>query len=522
MKRKIVIPVVLVLFGLMVAVWQYFEHQRFVDYSREALYNRARDISNTLAVVIRSQRLFGGMVMQARLELALWDLVQPEEIRSITLINTKGDVVAWAGQGVEETDPELLKEGVSWKGDTVAFVNLADLGVDQDREGPDSEPTLILTEEDTHRIFRPDRRPPPPPDFEEKNFDRGPDGPPGEMANATGEVNAASGFLHDATPPPPDERRGGRGEFRGGRPRFGRPPWMDEEEYKSLLGRAGLYGFRIEMYNNDYYAACERDLWMRGIICGFALIAMLGGLAAWRNVMKNSALQVRLVRASEMNAHLREMNLAAAGLAHETRNPLNIVRGLAQLISRKSSPGDEVHREAVQIAEEVDRVTAQLNEFINYSKPRDAKPAPVRLYNVVKDVERALHSDVEDKNITVTLQNLDRVIEADETLLRQVIFNLFMNSVQAVNEGGAIVIESVQRGAELELVIRDDGPGVPRESIDKIFRPYFTTREGGTGLGLSVVNQIVQAHGWDVRYEDARGGGACFRISPMKIVSLGE
>ena len=97
---------------------------------------------------------------------------------------------------------------------------------------------------------------------------------------------------------------------------------------------------------------------------GFALIAALGLGVAWRGTVRSAQLQMRLVRAQEMNVHLREMNLAAAGLAHETRNPLNLVRGLAQMISKDAGDAPEVHDKALKITEEVDRVTNYLNEFI--------------------------------------------------------------------------------------------------------------------------------------------------------------
>jgi hypothetical protein len=97
---------------------------------------------------------------------------------------------------------------------------------------------------------------------------------------------------------------------------------------------------------------------------------------AWRNLTKSSDLQLRLVRASELNSHLKEMNLAAAGLAHETRNPLNIIRGLAQMISKQPTPRPKSAKKSRAIVDETDKVTAQLNEFINYSRPREVRAPP--------------------------------------------------------------------------------------------------------------------------------------------------
>ena len=99
---------------------------------------------------------------------------------------------------------------------------------------------------------------------------------------------------------------------------------------------------------------------------------------AWRTATRTSELQIRLVRASEMNTHLREMNLAAAGLAHETRNPLNIIRGMAQMLSKAAGATPEINEKSRAIVDETDKVTAQLNEFINYSRPREIRRAPLR------------------------------------------------------------------------------------------------------------------------------------------------
>src|SRR5438045_1136797 len=137
-------------------------------------------------------------------------------------------------------------------------------------------------------------------------------------------------------------------------------------------------------------AVINQDLWLRGIIGVLASISAIGSGLAWRNLAKSSELQIRLVRASELNSHLREMNLAAAGLAHETRNPLNIIRGLAQMISRQEDASPEIRKKVSEMIDETDRVTAQLNEFINYSRPREVRRTAVPLSSVIGEVVRAL------------------------------------------------------------------------------------------------------------------------------------
>jgi two-component system sensor histidine kinase HydH len=257
---------------------------------------------------------------------------------------------------------------------------------------------------------------------------------------------------------------------------------------------------------------------MRGLIGFFAAVSCAGIGLAWRSLSNSAELQIRLVRASEVNTHLKEMNLAAAGLAHETRNPLNIIRGLAQMISRRNDAPAEIRARSSEIIDETDKVTAQLNEFINYSRPRELRRSAVNLATVTAEVVHALSFDVEEKKIRIDLQGEPLSIESDEQLLRQVLFNLLLNAIQAMDPGGEIQVVTRRQGSEALLEIRDNGPGVPMERRAEIFKPYFTTQAKGTGLGLAIVQQIVVAHGWEIEVLANEPRGAVFRISHIRGV----
>jgi signal transduction histidine kinase len=213
------------------------------------------------------------------------------------------------------------------------------------------------------------------------------------------------------------------------------------------------------------------------------------------------------------------MNLAAAGLAHETKNPLNIIRGLAQMMSRREDAPPEVRQKAREMVDETDRVTAQLNEFINYSRPREVRRSVVALGSVVAEVVRALNFDIEEKRVRLRTFDEPLLIEADEQLLRQALFNLVLNAIQAVETQGEIHILAGRSGAEAFLEIRDNGPGVAPERRSEIFKPYFTTNPKGTGLGLAVVQQIVLAHGWEVRCLANDPHGAVLRIDHLPLAT---
>jgi signal transduction histidine kinase len=291
------------------------------------------------------------------------------------------------------------------------------------------------------------------------------------------------------------------------------------EENEARAEQREQHGLVLGMSTGSYRSLVTRDRWQRCILAFFAGLSAVGIALVWRTQSRTAELQIRLIRASEMNSHLREMNLAAAGLAHETRNPLNIIRGMAQMISKQSETPDEIRDKSRAIVDQTDRVTAQLNEFINYSRPRELRRSVVPLMSAVHEIVRALAYDTEEKNVRVEVKGDALSIEADEQLLRQTLFNLVLNAVQAVEDGGEIAIVILKVGGDAALEIRDNGPGVPPDRRQEIFKPYFTTQQKGTGLGLAVVQQIVLAHGWEIQCLGNQPKGAIFRLTHLKIAT---
>jgi signal transduction histidine kinase len=493
---------------VLVLAWQTAEHFRVRRAARAQLIYRAQDISTTLGVVLRSQRRFG-VLSKERLESALHDLVRPGELNGIALLSAAGNVVASAGILADFQTKGVEGPAERWDEQTVTLMNLVDLGTNVTRDIESSRPPIVLTREE---FFRPSDTnrfaggPPPEP----------PPGPPPPEE----ESNRAATATNVAAEPPPSISSTNRPWFRGdsGRPRFGRPPWMSEEVYNAMLQKQGVRSFVIVMSTQPVLAASRQDLWLRCIIGLLATVSVVGSGLAWRNLTRSSDLQLRLVRASELTTHLKEMNLAAAGLAHETRNPLNIIRGLAQMISKQADAPAEIREKSRAIVDETDKVTVQLNEFINYSRPREVRRSVLALSSAVSEVVRALGYDIEEKRVQVEIKGEPFSIEADEQLLRQALFNLLFNAIQAVDDGGVIqIVMGRQSASEAVLEIRDNGPGVPAERRKEVFKPYFTTQPKGTGLGLTVVQQIVHAHGWEIECLPNEPKGAIFRVAHLKL-----
>jgi signal transduction histidine kinase len=515
-RRSLLVYGLLGAVWVLVAAWQIEEHVRVKESAKTDLRNRSKDIANTVSACIRGLRFReSGTVFQDRLESVLNELVNgrtnelvaSSELVAITLVNAAGERVAGAGKPIDFEHKEILQEGERWGRQTVTLVNPVDLGATLAAAGL-TNPTVVLpappprdpssTNRDSGRGFsrrepRPDEPGPPPPDSV-----GAPPHDPG--AFRSGNTNSASRGSH-----------------------FRRPPWlrgMDEQEYQVLREKRAVHGLVLAMSTESFQAACTRDLWVRSIIILLATVSVVGSGLAWGNVAKSSQLQIRLVRASELTTHLREMNLAAAGLAHETRNPLNIIRGLAQMISKQPGTTPEVQTKSREIIEEADKVAAQLNEFINYSRPREVRRSVLALGSVVSEVVQTLNYDLDEKKIQLQVKGEQLSIEADEQMLRQALFNLLLNAVQAVDGNGEIQVLAEKRNpSEASLEVRDNGPGVPPDRRTEIFKPYFTTQKGGTGLGLAVVQQIVLAHGWEVECLSNEPRGAIFRITHLKLAS---
>jgi signal transduction histidine kinase len=507
-KRRLVIYCSLIGCGLAVCGWQVEEHFRFKRNAEAALINRGRDITSTLGVLLRAQRrIYGSIVIsKERLESALQDLVRPEELESISVLGASGTTIASAGTRVDLTPDMLAAGGPYWRDRSVTIMNLMDLstGAGAGEEGSRPRPRIVVADDDRQARALGSFRP--------AAARRAADPAAAPAGDPLAPASPASAPVAVA---PPETQTAGVG-----RSVFGRPSGMPKEDYEALIQKQGVHSLVLSLSTADMRRKVSADLLLRSLVSLLAMGGAIVSVLAWRNVGKNTELQIRLVKAGEMNAHLKELNLTAAGLAHETRNPLNLIRGLAQMISMQAKDAPKLREHAATIIEEADRVTVQLNEFINYSKPREPHLAPVQVARLVADVARTLVPDLEEKRLELRTPESTLSIAADEQLLRQALFNVLLNATQAVAPGGQIVVRLVPSGdGEATLEIADDGPGVPEADRANIFKPYVTMRPKGVGLGLAIVAQIAAAHQWDVVCLANVPRGALFRFSHLTIAS---
>ncbi|MCU0588567.1 MAG: ATP-binding protein [Syntrophobacteraceae bacterium] len=220
---------------------------------------------------------------------------------------------------------------------------------------------------------------------------------------------------------------------------------------------------------------------------------------------------------SERLAALGEM---IAGVSHEIRNPLGIIRSTAELLHGRIEH-ERQRRFTSIIVEEATRLNDILTEFLDFARPKTPRAKPCRIEDIIERNLSAMEGQLQRASIQVErfYEAGDYVMEADGDLLYRAFVNLLANAVQAMPDGGTLRVRTIFRGSagsppQIELRIRDTGPGISEEVQKKIFNPFFTTREKGTGLGLAIVRSIIDSHGGEieVRSRPDKGTNVIIRL----------
>jgi two-component system sensor histidine kinase HydH len=222
------------------------------------------------------------------------------------------------------------------------------------------------------------------------------------------------------------------------------------------------------------------------------------------------------MRRSERLAALGQLS---AGLAHEIRNPLGVIKGSAEMLSQRIAKSDPLVSElAGYISSEVNRLNALVNRFLDFARPlqpefSSEKVPPLLDQSLRVTKERWPDSKVElEKYYAPDLPTLS----LDAGLCEQVFTNLLFNAYEAMPNGGKLKVTALRANSDgqeaIAIEIEDTGPGIPREIQDQIFNPFFTTKKGGVGLGLSIVSKIIDNHNGEIQVQSTLGKGTCFRI----------
>lgn len=247
------------------------------------------------------------------------------------------------------------------------------------------------------------------------------------------------------------------------------------------------------------------------------LTAILLGVALLALVQRHGRLAAELDLARERQERFEELSLLGAGLAHETKNPLSVIRGVAQSWLDRPEVPSETRTEAQRVIDESDRVVGRINSFLTYARPQSPNVLPIELGKVIAETVALFRDEATLKDVSVHVKTEAVRAAADPDMVRQVVVNLMTNALAACAKGDSITVELVPVGKDtLAISVKDTGEGMNHEDLQRVTKPYFTRREGGTGLGLAIVEQIVEAHKWRLEIDSSPGEGTTVRITDIE------
>jgi len=205
----------------------------------------------------------------------------------------------------------------------------------------------------------------------------------------------------------------------------------------------------------------------------------------------------------------------ATGIAHEIRNPLGSIQGSLEILRKDYKPEDSKFEFLNILLKEVSRLNKVVTDFLNYARPALPNLIDIKIDQLISETVLFLSPQVVKKGVNLKTElerNLPR-IKADPSQLKQAFINLILNSLEALKDKGEITISAHQDKNRLKIVFQDNGKGMSEETKNKIFTPFFSTKEGGTGLGLGIVERIIQNHKGEIKVESTLGKGTIFTLS---------
>jgi PAS domain S-box-containing protein len=221
-----------------------------------------------------------------------------------------------------------------------------------------------------------------------------------------------------------------------------------------------------------------------------------------------------LERIEKLNNQLVTLGELTAGVVHELRNPVSVISGMAELLLRGLKEGDAGYTAAMTIVNEAAQIEESIAQFLGLAKPFNMTPAKCSPDEAAQRALQLCHRRARDKNIEIAYTGKDDlpVMYADSERLSQALGNLINNAIDAVEPGGHVALTVREDTQQIVFEVTDDGPGIVLQPGEDLFKPFFTKKEGGTGLGLPIVKRIAAAHGGTVTYENTEDGGARFMM----------
>lgn len=252
------------------------------------------------------------------------------------------------------------------------------------------------------------------------------------------------------------------------------------------------------------------------LVLVIAVILLLVCLA-YLYVLRVLAMTRRIEAEFQNQKRLSYLGLLSSGLAHEIKNPLNSIQMNLQLLEEEISAGAPAEQTASwiePIKKEIRRLERLVNDFLTFARPIKPEFKPTELRAVLDSLATLVASEARAKEVSIHVEAAPDLPapETDENLLRTAMLNLLLNAIQSSPGPGDVIVRAAADGTRLVLEVEDEGPGIPRERWEEIFQLFYTTKPGGTGLGLPIARRLVESLRGTLEVCEKEGTGACFRL----------
>ncbi len=241
------------------------------------------------------------------------------------------------------------------------------------------------------------------------------------------------------------------------------------------------------------------------VVMIFLLIILIFVVKKGEGIIQQRTLErIRLKEQLSRAERLSSLGEMVAGISHEIRNPLGIIRSSAELLKKKMDKTAPMNSIPDVIVEEANRLNNIITDFLNYAKPHPPNFVPCMIDEIIEKNITFLNPQIEAQGYTIKKRYTGNIppIHADADMMYQVFLNILINAMQAMPGGGEIQVDIESDDKTVTVVFKDKGKGIPQEILEKIWDPFFTTKETGTGLGLGIVKNIIEAHNGTIRIEN--------------------